>query len=88
MAFGAIDAVRSLGKSVPDDVSVVGFDDVPQAAQSYPGLTTVRQPLYEMGRMAANALIATLASGSPPDDRMLFPTTLKVRGTTTPSPAR
>src|SRR3954453_22884603 len=52
IAIGAIRAARSLGLRVPDDVSVVGFDDSEQAAIVSPALTTVRQPLAEMGRIA------------------------------------
>jgi DNA-binding LacI/PurR family transcriptional regulator len=52
-AMGAIRALRDSGLRVPDDVSVVGFDDIQNAAYQNPGLTTVRQPLREMGRLAA-----------------------------------
>ena len=57
---GAIDAARALGLDVPGDFSVVGFDDLPQAAQSFPGLTTVRQPLHDMGQKAARALLSLI----------------------------
>lgn len=60
MAAGAIRAVRDLGRDVPRDVSVVGFDDVLLAEYLSPTLTTVRQPLYEMGRAAAQIAIALL----------------------------
>jgi DNA-binding LacI/PurR family transcriptional regulator len=56
-AIGAIWALREAGIRVPQDVSVVGFDDVPAAAFSEPALTTVRQPLHRMGYMAAQSLI-------------------------------
>jgi DNA-binding LacI/PurR family transcriptional regulator len=56
-AMGAIRALREAGLKVPDDVSVVGFDDIQNAAYQNPGLTTVRQPLREMGRVAAEILL-------------------------------
>ncbi|QFQ95516.1 substrate-binding domain-containing protein [Streptomyces phaeolivaceus] len=59
-ALGAIDAARALGLNVPTDFSVVGFDDLPQAARSFPGLTTVRQPLHDMGQKAARALLSLI----------------------------
>lgn len=62
MALGTISAACALGLCVPQDVSVVGFDDIPLAAAWHPALTTVQQPLYQMGRMAAQ-MVVTLASG-------------------------
>src|SRR5258707_2327987 len=56
-AIGAIWALREAGLRVPQDVSVVGFDDIPGAAFANPGLTTVRQPLLRMGQIAAQTLI-------------------------------
>ena len=56
-AIGAIHALRAAGRRVPEDVSVVGFDDIPSAAFQNPGLTTVRQPLREMGVLAAETLL-------------------------------
>lgn len=56
-AMGAIRALREAGLQVPQDVSVVGFDDIQAAAYQNPGLTTVRQPLQEMGRIAAEILL-------------------------------
>jgi LacI family transcriptional regulator len=56
-AIGAIDALHEAGLHVPRDVSIVGFDDIPGAATIRPALTTVRQPLVEMGRTAAITLL-------------------------------
>jgi DNA-binding LacI/PurR family transcriptional regulator len=56
-AIGAIWAFREAGLRVPEDVSVVGFDDIPSAAFNSPGLTTVRQPLQRMGQIAAKTVI-------------------------------
>jgi len=59
-AIGAVSALREAGLSVPRDVSVVGFDDVLFAATSHPPLTTVRQPLRQMGQMAATTLLGLI----------------------------
>src|SRR6476660_8384731 len=56
-AMGAIRAIHEGGLRVPEDVSVIGFDDIDSAAYQNPGLTTVRQPLREMGRMAAQMVV-------------------------------
>ncbi len=57
MALGAIKKLNELGLRVPEDVAVVGFDDIPQASYSIPSLTTVHQPLYEIGKLACERLI-------------------------------
>lgn len=59
-AIGAINALLDAGRSVPDDVSVLGFDDIALASIHRPTLTTVRQPLHHMGVLAANAVLETL----------------------------
>jgi LacI family transcriptional regulator len=59
-AFGAVSALREAGLQVPRDVSVVGFDDVLFAASSHPPLTTIRQPLRQMGQMAASTLLGMI----------------------------
>jgi DNA-binding LacI/PurR family transcriptional regulator len=59
-AIGAMWALREAGLRVPQDVSVVGFDDIPGAAFADPGLTTVRQPLVRMGEIAAQALVGQI----------------------------
>src|SRR6185436_17974893 len=56
-AFGAMDAARECGLRIPDDISIIGFDDIPQASVVYPKLTTVRQPLDEMGQTAVKLLL-------------------------------
>ena len=61
-AIGAIRALRDAGLSVPGDVSVVGFDDIQSAAYTTPSLTTVRQPLLEMGRRGAQVLLDRIAN--------------------------
>ncbi len=59
-AIGAIRAFREAGLRVPQDVSVVGFDDIPAAAFHYPSLTTIRQPLRRMGELAADLLVGQI----------------------------
>jgi DNA-binding LacI/PurR family transcriptional regulator len=61
-AIGAIRALREAGRRVPEDVSVVGFDDIQSAAFQNPGLTTVRQPLRRMGVIAAETLLRRIAA--------------------------
>ena len=60
MAVGALHAARARGLRLPEDLSVVGFDDTPEAEAAHPGLTTVHQPLGELGRMAVNLLVRLL----------------------------
>jgi DNA-binding LacI/PurR family transcriptional regulator len=57
IAFAALDWLRERGMIVPRDVSIVGFDGVPDGAQSRPPLTTVVQPIAEMGRLAVNMIL-------------------------------
>jgi LacI family transcriptional regulator len=61
-AIGAIRALKDAGLSVPGDVSVVGFDDIQSAAYATPSLTTVRQPLLEMGKRGAQVLLERIAN--------------------------
>jgi DNA-binding LacI/PurR family transcriptional regulator len=85
LAFGVLNAAQMLGLRVPDDLSVVGFDDVPLAAWIEPALTTVRQPHLEKGLQAARLLLVSMQSdlrGVPED--IVLPTTLVVRATTAP----
>lgn len=56
-AYGAIEALRDQGLHVPVDISVIGFDDIPQSALIYPKLTTIRQPLDQMGHVAVKMLL-------------------------------
>ena len=62
-AIGAIRALREAGRQVPEDVSVIGFDDVHAAAFHNPALTTIRQPLWQMGKLAAEHLLRRIANG-------------------------
>ena len=78
MILGAMTALRERGIRVPDDISVVGFDDLEEGRYSLPPLTTIRQPLYEQGRRAAEMLLALLAGENVPE-RVALPTEMVVR---------
>jgi DNA-binding LacI/PurR family transcriptional regulator len=82
-AIGAIQAFREAGKQVPTDVSVIGFDDIVSAAFQNPGLTTIRQPLRQMGHIAAETLLRRItAPRSTYPKRIVVKPELIVRGTT------
>jgi LacI family transcriptional regulator len=83
-AFGVMEAVRDQGKRIPNDISIVGFDDIPQAGQVHPPLTTVRQPLEAMGCTAARMLLELLADPGRRPERVELPTELIVRDSTAP----
>ncbi|MFI1394733.1 LacI family DNA-binding transcriptional regulator [Streptomyces sp. NPDC020681] len=78
-AAGALRALRAAGRRVPDDIAVVGFDDIPMAEHTEPPLTTVRQPMRGMGERAASMLLAHLAGTPAPDEPVVLPTELIVR---------
>jgi DNA-binding LacI/PurR family transcriptional regulator len=82
-ALGVIRDAESLGLSVPDDVSVVGFDDSSIAVVTRPPLTTVRQDVARKGQLAVATLLATMREQQLPDD-VLLPTELVVRKSTAP----
>jgi LacI family transcriptional regulator len=79
MAMSAMEAVRERGLRVPEDVSVLGFDDIPQSAHVHPALTTVRQPLEQMGRIAAQMLLDLLNNPDAKPRRIELPTELIIR---------
>jgi LacI family transcriptional regulator len=79
MAMGVMDAVRDRGLRIPEDISVVGFDDIPQAGMVRPALTTVRQPLEQMGRVATQMLLDVLKEPEKQFNRIELLTNLTVR---------
>lgn len=79
-------AAESLDLGVPEDLSVVGFDDSPLATTVRPGLTTVRQPVADKGRLAVRALLAVMGGEPVPEERVVLPTELVVRESTGPAP--
>jgi DNA-binding LacI/PurR family transcriptional regulator len=78
MAAGALRALRRSGRRIPDDVAVVGFDDMEFAAYTEPPLTTVRQPITEIGRTVARQLLRVLA-GEQVEPLFVLPTELVLR---------
>jgi DNA-binding LacI/PurR family transcriptional regulator len=72
-AIGCIRALHDAGLSVPSDVSVFGFDDIQSASYCVPSLTTIRQPLLDMGSLAANLLLKKIAGKRPPENVKVDP---------------
>jgi DNA-binding LacI/PurR family transcriptional regulator len=73
MALGFLRALHERGRAVPGDVSVIGFDDIPEAQYFIPPLTTVRQDFSELGRRALDALVERIAHGGPGDHLRVAP---------------
>ncbi len=83
-AFGAIDAAREYGLHIPEDISIIGFDDIPQASLVYPKLTTVHQPLEQMGKIAVKLLLERIEDRSLPPQRVVMATQLVIRDSCAP----
>lgn len=89
MALGCYDALADRGLTCPDDVSIVGFNDMPFADKFSPPLTTVRIPHYEMGARAAELLLERIESnGKAPGEDIVLPVELVLRASTVPAPSR
>jgi LacI family transcriptional regulator len=88
-AIGCIRALHDAGLRVPQDVSVVGFDDIKEAAFQTPSLTTIRQPLHQMGALAVQTLLEQLRpSGSRECSQIAVEPELIIRESTGPSRKR
>ena len=83
-AIGAIRAIREEGLQIPSDISVVGFDDIPWAAFHTPSLTTVRQPLDKMGKIAADTIVRMIEGEKEQPSQIAIEPTLVVRESTGP----
>jgi len=83
-AFGAYDAIKHRGLRIPEDLSVVGFDDIFQAAQVFPPLTTVHQPTFEMGATGTRLLLSMIQGLEPAVWQLELPTELVIRDSTAP----
>jgi DNA-binding LacI/PurR family transcriptional regulator len=84
MALGLLRALHEKGRSIPGDLSVVGFDDTAESAHFWPPLTTVRQSFAEVGRRSVDALIREIQAGEHHHDPVAVPTELVVRNSTAP----
>jgi DNA-binding LacI/PurR family transcriptional regulator len=80
MALGAVAALRNARRAIPNDVAIVGFDDSPLVATTEPHLSSVRQPIEEMGREMARLLVHQIGSPSGPPRRVILDTQLVARG--------
>ena len=85
-AVGAIRAIKETGMRVPEDISVVGFDDIREAAFHLPSLTTVRQPLHKIGALAAQTLIDRIEGKNGHQAEILVDPELVIRESTGPAP--
>jgi DNA-binding LacI/PurR family transcriptional regulator len=81
MAIGAIDEARNLGCKIPEQLAIIGFDDIQTAAFTNPGLTTVRQPMKRLGEVAADLLLYRLKERETPLRHEVLSTELVVRQT-------
>lgn len=84
VAMGAMSAIWQAGRKIPDDISVVGFDDIRYAAMVIPPLTTIRQPIEQIAKLAVNHLIKMINDPSAAQMRIVLPTQLVVRETCKP----
>jgi DNA-binding LacI/PurR family transcriptional regulator len=87
-AIGAMRAIRDHGLSVPDDISVVGFDDIQSAAYHNPSLTTIRQPLHQMGMIAARTLLQRVRGEDDVPKRLALLPELMIRESTSVPPKK
>jgi DNA-binding LacI/PurR family transcriptional regulator len=86
MALGVLRSLNEAGRRVPDEISIVGFDDIPEAAYFTPPLTTVRQDFNEMGRLSLHVLLEQIEGGIVAAPRTTVAPTLIVRASTGPPP--
>lgn len=86
MAAGVKRVAHEMRISVPRDLSIVGFDDIPLAVQLYPALTTIRQPTYDMAKLSTELLIKRLRGESPEGIKRVLNSELIIRGSTGPAP--
>jgi DNA-binding LacI/PurR family transcriptional regulator len=84
MAIGAIRALREAGRRLPDDVSIIGFDDIPLASYFDPPLTTLRQPMRETGERAVQVLVETIQDPDRTPEQIVIPARLLERASCAP----
>jgi DNA-binding LacI/PurR family transcriptional regulator len=88
LALGAVRAARREGLRVPEDLSVVGYDDSALMACTDPPLTTVRQPIEAIGRAAVEMLVGQIEGSSVPPEELFFEPEIVARGSTASAPSR
>ena len=84
MAFGILESAREQNVSIPGELSLAGFDDLPSAADRYPALTTIHQPVMEMGRRGARILLEAMEEGALPSGHIQMEVSLVIRESTAP----
>jgi len=82
MALGALKCIREHGLHVPDDIALIGFDDLPLALQAEPHLTTIRQPIQQQANLAVETLLNIIETPNTALRQVILPTELIIRGTT------
>jgi DNA-binding LacI/PurR family transcriptional regulator len=82
MSLGVMQALHELGRDIPGDVSVVGFDDMEEARSFWPPLTTIRQDFQEVGRLSIRKLLRQVSDASTGNDKTIVPTELIIRSST------
>ncbi len=87
MALGAMHVANARGIRIPEQLAVVGFDGLPEAAEFTPSLTTIRQPLQEIGRLAVEELVASFGTETGPVPRTIMLPTELVLGDSAPMAA-
>ncbi|MYT10142.1 MULTISPECIES: substrate-binding domain-containing protein, partial [Streptomyces] len=88
MALGALHAFHEAGRSVPGEISVVGYDDIPEAAHLLPPLTTVRTDFAEIGTRSLRLLLSRIDDSAPPPPDSLVPVDLVIRASSGAAPGR
>lgn len=88
MAMGAMTAVQEHGARIGEDIAVTGFDDIPSAEFTNPPLTTIRQPIYEIGQRLIEMLIQIIEGHTPEESQILLQPELVVRGSSRPQSGR
>jgi len=81
-AVGAFGVARRMGLRIPEDVAIVGYNDIPLATRMVPALTTVHVPIHDFGAVAARLLLEQIETGAPSRRRVVFNPELVVRGST------
>jgi LacI family transcriptional regulator len=88
MAFGAVSAAQDRGYQVGRDITITGFDDIPMAEHSHPGLTTIHQPIYQIGGMICEMLTRIIHREELPDTQILLTPKLMIRNSSGPAALR